>query len=434
MSSTLFKTPKVSGAYEVAGSSIDSTTEEERVPLSAGDRCLIWLAILATTYTLYAARSILLPIAIAFVVALLLRPLVEGISRFVPRGLAALGALLMVAAFAFLVIVPISRQVQTLGLTNATSVRNYAVQVQERFQPILTWYNDLRDTTKSLESSVDDVAANEATAEETEQIPETLTDRMVELIGGEPAESEATILVQEEKDEPIEVVEKQRPLIDTALGVGADLGASIAANTLLVIILLYFLLAAGDDIIANVVAITPRVTEKKRTLQLVKKVEQGVSTYLLTITAINAGLGVAIGFAMWLLDMPAPWLIGTMAFLFNFVPFVGAIVGCAIVAVVAVIVFPAASEGIFGVSGQVMWGLVPGTYFLLTNLEGNVVTPTLLGQTMKLNPVVVFLALIFWGWIWGIGGALLAVPLLAVLRIWCGHFESTRRFAAVLGD
>ena len=424
MSSTVMKNPAAS-VYEVAGSSIQSKDREDVVPWSLSERCLLWLTILATMYTLYAARSLLLPIAIALTLALLLRPLVGWMSKRIPRGLAALGALLVMAGFIALVIYPIISQIESLGLNDQAQLQEYAGQAKAKFAPVLQWYSEIKETADDL----DGAAEISTSTSQPSPLDETV-DADEYALDGVPADEAESVLKPEPGESPTTVVEKQQPLIPSALGIGAN----ILANTLLVLILLYFLLAAGDELIANVVALTPGVQEKKRMGQLVNKVEKGVSKYLSTITAINAGLGVAVGSAMWLLGMPAPWLIGFMAFVFNFVPYVGAIVGLSVAALVAVLVFDPNEAALFGFSGQAMWAIVPAVYFLLTNLEGNLVTPTLLGQTMSLNPVLVFLSLVFWGWLWGIGGALLAVPLLAIIRIWCGHFESTKGFAAILGE
>ena len=433
MSSSVFKTA-VAEVYEVAGSSISSSSPESRRPLTAAERCLVWLSVLATVYTLYAARSLLLPIAIAITIALLLRPLVGWMAKAVPQGLAALAALLVAAAFVVVVIYPIVRQIDALNLNDEATLREYASEAKTRFEPFLSVYEKIQRTADDLESSSMEVAPPDETTIEVSSVDDSADADEYAFDGGVVAEVQTNASPEDGPETvvnvPRSVVKDQQPLVNSALGIGA----SLVANTLLVVILLYFLLAAGDELIENIIRMTPGVQEKKRMGQLVKKVEKGVSQYLSTITAINAGLGVTVGTAMWLLGMPAPWLIGFMAFAFNFVPYVGAIAGMSIAAVVSVLVFDAESVGIFGFSGQAMWAIVPATYFLLTNIEGNLVTPTLLGQTMSLNPVLVFLSLVFWGWLWGIGGALLAVPLLAIIRIWCGHFESTKRFAAMLGD
>lgn len=421
MGSTTMDPIRVSEVYDVAGSSVAADRSVKREPWSATERSLVWMAILATIYTLYAARSLLLPIALALVLALLLRPLVGTMTKFVPRGVAALGVMVGVLLVAVLVLLPLYRQIDELGLLDRQQLTSYMEDVKTRFSPVINWYQDLRATAEEIDSSMDGELAEGGAKEEAEA--KSVAARIEQMLSDEDEEVEVAAV-------PQKVVQEQQPLIDRTLGFGANL----VANTLLVTILLYFLLAAGDALIDNVIRLTPTVQEKKRMGQLVTKVEKGVSKYLLTISAINAGLGVAVALAMWVLGMPAPWLLGFMAFAFNFVPYVGAIVGMSIAAVVAILVFPADQSAIFGLNGQIMWGLVPATYFLLTNLEGNLVTPTLLGKTMSLNPVLVFLSLVFWGWLWGIVGALLAVPLLAVIRIWCGHFESTKGFAAILGD
>ena len=437
MSTTTLPTSKASEHYEVAGSSIASDTRpEDRKPWTVNERSLFWLALLATGYTLYAARSLLLPIAIAITLALLLRPLVTTLSRRIPRGLAALVALIAVVAFFALVISPVVSKVRELGLTDPDQISQYTEDVKERFKPVLSIYKKVQDASDQLDGTVSpgEAAASEQAAVEEPSFRMTVSgageDKVaIGLPGGQAVKVPEETEISPVRSQPLAVRERREPLIGW-LGSAAN----ALANTVLVVILLYFLLAAGDELIGNVVRLTPGVQEKKRMEQLVGKVERGVSKYLFTITGINAGLGVAIGAAMWLLGMPAPWLIGFMAFVFNFVPYVGAIVGMLISGAVAILFFDAGEPAFLGLSGQAMWGLVPACYFLLTNLEGNLVTPTLLGQTMKLNPVLVFLSLVFWGWLWGIGGALLAVPLLAVIRIWCGHFESTRGFAAILGD
>jgi predicted PurR-regulated permease PerM len=101
-----------------------------------------------------------------------------------------------------------------------------------------------------------------------------------------------------------------------------------------------------------------------------------------------------------------------MATLLNFIPYLGAMTGVTIVAIIAVVTFEGAQCFI-----------VPLAYALLNSLEGMLITPLILGRRFELDPVVVFLWLIFWGWLWGIGGALLAMPMLVVLKIVCEHNE-----------
>ena len=189
-------------------------------------------------------------------------------------------------------------------------------------------------------------------------------------------------------------------------------------------ILLYFLLASGDLFLRKVVTVLPRLEDKKRAVQMAHQIEENISIYLVSVTTINLGLGVLVGVAMWLLGMPTPWLWGAMAGLFNFVPYLGAIASATVIALVA----SASFDGI----GQAI--LPPAVFFTMTSIEGNFVTPAILGRRLTLNPVVIFVSLIFWGWIWGVAGALLAVPILAVFKLFCDNIEPLSSIGEFLGD
>lgn len=139
---------------------------------------------------------------------------------------------------------------------------------------------------------------------------------------------------------------------------------------------------------------------------MVAETEREISRYLFTVSTINAGLGVAVGATMWAWGMPNPVLWGVLAAFLNYIPYLGAAAGVAITFLVAAVLFD-----------DLCWFAVPLSYLFLTSLEGTVVTPVILGRRFAVDPVVVFLWLTFWGWLWGIGGALLAMPLLVALRI-----------------
>ena len=205
------------------------------------------------------------------------------------------------------------------------------------------------------------------------------------------------------------VVVQQPGLFARAAGGAVSLGSTAGIT----IVLLFFLLASGRLFYEKLVRILPTMTEKKRAIRVVHAVEDEVSVYLLTITLINAGLGVVIAGVMWASGMPNAILWGVMAAALNFVPYVGALVGVAVVAVVALVSFDS--------PGIVL--LVPALYFACTVIEGQFITPALLGRRLEMNTVAVFLSVAIWGWLWGVLGALMAVPLLVSLRVLCDHFE-----------
>jgi predicted PurR-regulated permease PerM len=198
-----------------------------------------------------------------------------------------------------------------------------------------------------------------------------------------------------------------------------NLLATVGAVT----ILLYFLLASGDLFLLKLVRVLPRFEDKKIAVTIVHEVRHDVSHYLLTITLINIGLGVATGIAMFWLGMPNPLLWGVMAASFNFIPYLGAMASAIILTLVALLTFDEL--------GRIL--LVPGVFLVLTSLEGGFVTPAIVGRRLTLNPVAIFVWLTFWGWLWGVPGMLLAVPMLAILKIVCDHVQPLNSVGEFLG-
>jgi predicted PurR-regulated permease PerM len=181
----------------------------------------------------------------------------------------------------------------------------------------------------------------------------------------------------------------------------------------IVLVLLFFLLASGDVFLRKLVTVLPRFEDKKAAVEISHQIEHDISTYLFTITLVNAVFGLAIATAMFFLGMPNPLLWGVMAGLLHFIPFLGAIIGISVVTLVAAVTL----DGI----GAIL--LVPAVYLCLNILEEYIVLPLVMGRRLMLNPVIVFVWLIFWTWLWSVPGALMAVPLLAIVKIICDHFE-----------
>jgi predicted PurR-regulated permease PerM len=199
-----------------------------------------------------------------------------------------------------------------------------------------------------------------------------------------------------------------------------SLGESLLAPTQdflvssgIVLVLLFFLLASGDVFLRKLVSVLPRFEDKKAAVEISHQIEHDISTYLFTITLVNAVFGLAVATAMFFLGMPNPLLWGVMAGLLHFIPFLGAVIGISVVTLVAAV----ALDGI----GTIL--LVPAVYLSLNILEEYIVLPLVVGRRLMLNPVVVFVWLIFWTWLWNVPGALMAVPLLAIVKIVCDHFE-----------
>ena len=199
---------------------------------------------------------------------------------------------------------------------------------------------------------------------------------------------------------------------------GAALGSGL---TLLVT--LFFLLSSGGSLLRRLVEVTPRWADKRAVVEIADEIERNVSRYLLTITAMNLLVGLANGLQMWALGMPNPLLWGTLAFLLNYVPILGPLTG------VVVFFF----VGLFS-GGSLPQALLPPAIYLGVHvIEGETVTPMLLARRFTLNPVLVIVSLFFWHWMWGVAGAFLAVPLLAIAKIVCDRVPALQSIGHLLG-
>jgi predicted PurR-regulated permease PerM len=156
-----------------------------------------------------------------------------------------------------------------------------------------------------------------------------------------------------------------------------------------------------------------RMSEKKRALRVVYDVEREISRYLLTVALINTGLGVAIALGLWALGMPNPMLWGAAAALLNFLPYIGALMNMVMVGVIALISFDSLAYAM----------LAPAFVLLCNIVEGQFVTPMIVGRRLEINSVAIFIAIAFWSWMWGFVGALMAVPLLVIIKVFCDHFD-----------
>ena len=195
------------------------------------------------------------------------------------------------------------------------------------------------------------------------------------------------------------------------------------SGLLITVFLLYFLLASGDLLLRKIVRMLPLFRHRKKAVRIIRSIERDLSHYLGMVFLINVGLGIAVGGAMYLIGMPNPMLWGALAGLLNFVPYLGPAVNIAVVGLVALVSFESVGYAL----------LAPLAYLVLNGIEASLVTPMVMGWRLRLNPVVVFIALTFWTWIWGIPGALLAVPILATVKIACDRVELLQPVGVLLG-
>lgn len=333
------------------------------------------LAILAIFYTLYFARQVILPITIGVLLNFLFSPMVRWLKKRlkVPYSLsAALVILLLIAGV-------------------GTTIYRLAAPAAEWVTKAPTSVARIEAKLKVLRRPVDQM---NRTAERVEQMTNLGNDNATQ-------------------------VQMKTGGLRAAIFGSTQ---SFLTGAALVLTLLFFLLSAGDVFMAKTVKVLPRLRDKKLALGIAQETEKNISTYLVATTAINVVLGILTGIAMFLIGLPNPVLWGIVGGLLNFVPYVGGLV--------AVLVLTLAGMATFESTGA---ALLPGIiYFMLTNIE-SFVTPIILGKRLSLNPVVVFTAVLFWGWLWGIPGALLAVPIMATIKIICDRLKGLETLGEFLG-
>lgn len=183
-----------------------------------------------------------------------------------------------------------------------------------------------------------------------------------------------------------------------------------------VIVLVYLLLASGDMFLKKLVRVIPRDRDKKRAIEITHEVQQQISNYLFSVSLINIGLGAAACAGFYLIGVPRALMWGAVVAILNFIPYFGPVVGVCALCVVGLLSFDSLSQAFMPF----------GWYLLLHLLEANFVTPILLGRRFTLNPVAIFVSLMFWLWLWGLPGALLSVPILMALKATCDRMPGAK--------
>ena len=353
-----------------AAALIPAVGTNARIIKRVGVAILILLVLAAC----YLAQEILIPIVLSLLVSLLLSPVVTLLERIrVPRAAGSLLVVLLVVGTAMGGIALLAEPARNFIATAPATIRT----IQQRFESFRAPFKQAQEASKKIESLT----------QSTEKAP---------MVTAQPSLLEGF-----------------------ALGTPRVLG-QIAA----VLLLIYFFLSSGDGFLRRLVEIAPGLSEKKVVVSIARDVQNEMSGYLLMVSLINLALGTATAIALALLGVPNPLLWGAMATLLNFAPYVGPATTALALALVGFTTFPTLGHAL----------AVPGTFLMIAFVEGQLVTPTLIGRKLALDPTAVFVWLLVWGWLWGIIGVLLAGPLIACLRIVCKHVDALNSLGIVIGD
>jgi predicted PurR-regulated permease PerM len=339
---------------------------------------LTGLFVLACVYTLSLASAFLIPLAVGVILYFLLRPPVRALKEArIPE--------------------PVGAALVLLALVTAVGIGLYALSY-----PAAAWAARAPESLSRVQSKLSPLARRVQRLTRTAEEMQRITD-----VGGGPASATTRVQIKE-------------PSLG-ALFVGGM--QSFLAGMVVVLTLVYFLLAEGDELMRRVVAGLPRLKDRESAVVIAHEMERQISAYLFFTTVINVTFGILIALVMWGLGMPNPALWGFVAGVTKFIPYLGGLLCTVVLALASILTFD-----------QMGWALVvPGVFLVIDTIHGNVLMPVLLGKRFRLDPALLFVALFFWWFVWGTGGALLAVPIMAAARIFCAHIDGLQRFAALLG-
>jgi predicted PurR-regulated permease PerM len=354
---------------------LDSFIESVTGARSGRSFALTGIFVLMVFYTIYFAAPVLIPITVAFLLSMLFSPFVDRLEALrLPRPIAA--ALIMLA---FIV-------------TLASTIITLAGPAQD-------WLARLPANFKSVEQKLQIIKKPlQEFQKATEQI------------------ENAAELSEKPRRQKVEI---QRPGILEDIFSGTQ---RFIASVGVIMILTFSLLASGDLILRKLVTVIPTLEDKRRAVEIMRSIQRDISYYLSAVTMINLGLGASVGLLCYAMGIPNAALWGAVVAVLAFAPYVGSVAIIALLTLVGMIEYDTFAQAM----------ILPTIFLLMSATVQSVIVPFVLGRRLLLSPVAIFLAIILWGWMWGIVGALLAVPLLASIKIICERFRPLRPVAEFL--
>jgi len=352
-------------ASEVVVTETTKTPAEAATPVAAGarlqSRAIVGIFVLLVFYFLYFASPILIPMIMALLLSMLLAPFVRLLVRVrVPRMLGSLVVVVTVVGALFGIAASLRGPAQSW----LTDTQRFS-HIQEKLRPITAPFAKLQYAIEQLEKAA---APRDGPAIQ-----------KVEVIG--PGLS---------------------GLLSTGSGhVASTIGAVIG--------LLYFFLISGDTFLRKLVLVTPSLKDKKRAVEIVRNIQADISFYLVMVAAINIAMGIIVLATTAILGIPDSILWGALAAVLSFAPYVGEFAIVILLSLVGILTF----------DNLVQAFVAPAIYFVLMTICWQGIVPVVVGRRMTLSPVAVFIMIIVLGWMWGVIGGLVAVPVLASLKIVC---------------
>ena len=373
--------------------SLDRQIEAEgRVPVTPRGGALLVVASVLTVYFLQWAQQLLIPIVLAVLLSFTLTPLVNGLARLVWRSVAAAVAIAIASGLLGFGIWAVSDDAIAVVRDLPQAARKVRTMVRQHRQSSGGTLQQMQQAATEIERT-----ANEAA----------------------PPAARTTGDVQR-----VQVVEPAFKASDY-LWWGSMGAVGFLGQLVMIFFLAFFLLASGDLYKRKLVRIAgPTLSQRRVTVQILDDISAQIARFLLTQIATSALVAALTAIALWWLGLDS-WLFwALMAGILNSIPYFGPVIVSAALAVVGFLQF--------GTLGRTL--AVTGTAFAITSLEGFLITPALMGRAARMNPAAIFVGLLFWGWIWGMWGVILAVPMMMLVKSICDHVEDFRAVSELMGD
>ena len=361
-------------------------------PVDIRNVSLSTLTTLAVILMLQYMQPVLIPVALGILISYALWPIVTTLARIkIPR---AIGAAVAVAVF-----------VGAIGFIFYT-FSDEAMGIVRDIPPAA---RSLRERIEARKTKVSETAL--------EQVQEAATEiDKAAAKASEPA-------VQTRGVQKVEVVQPAFRISDY-VGMGGGI-LPLGGQFVVILFLVYFMLVTGDLFKRKLVKIAgPTLTKKKITVQILDEINRQIESFIKVQVFTSAVVGVATAIALWWFGVQHYVIWGIFAGVLNSIPYMGPIVVSGGLAIVAYLQF----------NDVVKMMYVAGTAMVITSLEGFVLTPALLSRAAQMNPVAIFIGLLFWSWVWGIWGTVLAVPMMMMIKAICDHVEDLQPIGELLGE
>lgn len=364
----------------------------ERVAVSARGGALVIIAVVLSIYFLQLAQQVLIPVVLAVLIAFALTPLVNLLTRIVIiRTVAAALAIVLFSG-------AIALGVWAVSDDAIAVVQDLPVAARRARELVRQHRRTEGGTLQKMQQ-----AATEIERTATEAAP--------------PARAAGDV-------QRVQIVEPAFRASDYLWWGGMGI-VGFLGQLVMILFLSYFLLASGDLYKRKLVKIAgPTLSHRRVTVQILDEISAQVGRFVITLLGTSILVGALTAAALWWLGLDA-WLFwGMMAGILNTIPYFGPVIVSTALTVIGFMQF--------GTLGRTL--AVTGTAFVITSLEGWLITPALMGRAARMNPAAVFVGLLFWGWIWGVWGVVLAVPLMMLMKSVCDHVEDFRAVGELLGE